>query len=184
MFKKLSLFIFIISLAFGYYFLNRPAATQNEKIYNDIQTPSTTVVFKNKALTPADSSPQKIIKTPDKNFEEYDQNEKAWLGKIELLLGENDFQYYTDLREKNDQEKMQAYKEFHEYLRQKHGDNFSYNISEDQSVREKDINTKYTRMLLKKIGEEKFKMYLKTRDEYNEELQKQSKDGQALVFEF
>jgi hypothetical protein len=184
MLKKSLLFIFILLLVVGYYFFKRPAATQNEKTYNDIQVPSTTVVFKNQALAPADSSPQKIIKTPDKNFEEYDQNEKVWLGKIETILGEKDFQYYTDLREKNDQEKMQAYKEFHEYLRQKHGDNFSYNISEDQSVREKEINTKYTRMLLKKIGEEKFKMYLNKRDEFNEELQRQSKDGQALVVEF
>jgi len=60
----------------------------------------------------------------------------------------------------------------------------SYNISEDQSIREKDINTKYTRELLKHIGEEKFKLYLKTRDQFNEDLQRKSPNGQALVVEF
>lgn len=185
MIKKILFAIFLLLIFLVYYFYNQPKTQKDEKsTYNEIQTHSTTVVFKDKTASPDKTSKTKIIKTADKNFEEYEQNEQEWLGKVEDLLGEKDFQFYVSLREKNDQEKMQAYQEFHDYLRKKHGDNFSYNISEDQSIREKDINTRYTRLLLKQIGEEKFKNYLKIRDHFNEELQRKSPNGQALVIEF
>lgn len=185
MFKKISIILFVVVLAGVFlYFYSRPRLNKEEKTYNDIQTTNPTVVLKTNETAPTPASNQRIIKTPDKNFDEYDKNEQEWLSKIENILGQNDYEYYLDLRKKNDEEKMKAYKEFHDYLRQKHGDNFSYNISEDQGIREKEINTRNTRDLLNRIGEEKFKLYLKTRDEFNAELLKKSENGSALVIEF
>jgi glutamyl-tRNA reductase len=152
--------------------------------YVELQSESKTVILKKETINPPVKITERIVKNSDSNFEEYDQMEKNWLEKAENILGKKDFLYYEDLRKRNDEEKMNAYKEFHNYLRQKNGDNFSYHLSEDQSIREKTINTKYTREFIKRIGEEKFKNYLKARDEFNEGLRRKAKEGHALIIEF
>ena len=110
-----------------------------------------------------------LTKTDEEQFAAYDAMEKAWLNKVKMIVGEKTYPAYIEMRESNDKEKMVAYKEYHDYLRKKFGDKFTYNISEDQSVREKEINQKYLKMLLEKIGTEKFKSYVKARDVINEE---------------
>ena len=79
------------------------------------------------------------------------------------------------MRDRNDKENMQAYNEYHTHLKEKYGDKFSYNISEDQSKRENEINQIYLRELNALIGDRKFKEYLKTRDKVNEENRKRNK---------
>ena len=183
--KKKLVILFVLIVGVLLYFYNRPKEAVDEKIYTDLQMPANQpVIFKTDRPEQETTRAQKVVRTQDKNFDEYDQNDRNWLRKIENILSASDYEFYLDIRNKNEEEKMKAYKEFHEYLRQKHGDNFSYNISEDQSIREKEINTKYTRELLKRIGEEKFKQYLQARDQFNEELQRQSKNGHALIVEF
>jgi hypothetical protein len=180
--KKIFIFLFILLSVVIYYFYNKKNPKKN---YYEIQSSNNMpAVFKPVHSEDVKPLSNKTIKTQDTNFEKFDQVEKEWLIRIEKLLGRSNFEYYSDLRSKNEEEKMKAYKEFHEYLRLKHGDNFSYNISEDQSVREKEVNTKYTRLLLTKIGEEKFKEYLIIRDHFNEEQQRKDQDGNALVIEF
>lgn len=108
-----------------------------------------------------------LSKVDEEQFAEFDRMEKNWLSKVESIIGK-DYPAYLELREINEKEKMQAYKEYHDYLRKKFGDKFNYNISEDQSIREKEINQKYLKQLLDKIGKTKFQAYLKARDEVNE----------------
>ncbi len=47
--------------------------------------------------------------------------EKTWLEDVKDIIGEKDFQTYVEMRETNEKEKMQAYKEYHEFLRKKYG---------------------------------------------------------------
>jgi hypothetical protein len=183
--KKILLIVCLLCLGILIYFISRSATDKDEKKFTDIQSPLIpTVVSKIDKPSIAPIKTTETVSNEDKNFNEYDSNEKAWLSQIDNVLGKEDFTFYLGLRERNEAEKMKAYQEFHDYLRQKNGDNFSYNISEDQSIREKEINTKYTREFLKKIGEEKFGLYLKARDQFNSELQRKSHGGQALVIEF
>ncbi len=116
-----------------------------------------------------------LSKNEEEQFAEYDQMEKKWLGNVRAIIGEKDYPSYLEMRETNEKEKMQAYKEYHDYLRKKYGDKFSYNISEDQSVREKEINQRYLKLLLQKIGKEKFQAYINARDKINEENRKAKK---------
>ena len=116
-----------------------------------------------------------LTKTDEDQFAEYDQMEKRWLDKVKTIIGNDYFQNYLEMREINEKEKMQAYKEYHDYLRKKYGDKFSYNISEDQSVREKEINQKYLKKLLSTIGTEKFQSYINARDKINEENRRKNK---------
>jgi uncharacterized protein YgiM (DUF1202 family) len=86
------------------------------------------------------------------------------------------------MRDRNEKEKMQAYKEYHNYLRQKYGDKFSYNITDDQSAREKQINQRYLKDLLKLIGPEKFKKYTASKDQFNEEMRRKNKESIQIEF--
>ncbi len=116
-----------------------------------------------------------LTKDEEEQFAEYDQMEKTWLEDVKSIIGDKEFGPYLEMREINEKEKMQAYKEYHDYLRKKFGDKFNYNISEDQSVREKEINQKYLKKLLEKIGKEKFQAYLLARDKVNEKNRRQNK---------
>ncbi len=106
---------------------------------------------------------------------EIEAMEKVWLAEVKSIIGSQHFPTYLELKNVNEKEKLEAYNQFHEYMRKKHGDNFSYNISEDQSVQEKKVNQKYLKELLKVIGQEKFAAYLKARDKLNENYRKQNK---------
>lgn len=122
-----------------------------------------------------------LSKTEADQFAIYDQIEGKWLSQVKDIFKEH-YPAYLQMREDNEKEKMQAYKEFHNYLRQKHGDTFTYNISEDQSIREKKINQAYLKKLLPLVGEEKFKAYLKARDKINEENRRAG--NEAIQMEF
>ena len=159
--------------------------------FTDLEKNNPLVIFKNKNSDkieienkPAPQAPAKVFQGADDNFSQFDQIEKAWLLKMESLFNRNDYDFYNEIRNRNEEEKMEAYKEFHDYLRKKNGDNFSYHISEDQSVREKAINNKYSQVLLKRIGPEKFKMYLQVRDQFNEDLARNAPSGHAIIIEF
>ena len=129
-----------------------------------------------------DRDPQTAEETADKNFELFDQLEKKWLTRTTQLIGPELSKQYLEMREENEKEKMMAYKAYHDYLRQKYGDKFSYNISEDQSTREKEINNRYLTELLKLIGPDKFKRYTEMKDQFNEEMRRNNKE--ALQIEF
>lgn len=124
----------------------------------------------------------RVHETPDEKFEEFDKLEKVWLSKVQVIVGEKNYPLYLDMRNRNEKEKMQAYKEYHDYLRQKYGDNFSYNISEDQSIREKQINQRYLKELLKLIGPVQFKQYTEARDLFNESMRRQNKESIQIEF--
>jgi len=79
----------------------------------------------------------KMKEDESQNFEEFDRMERNWLERVQKIIEPKLYPIYLELRERNEKEKMQAYKEYHNYLKQKYGDKFSYNISEDQSELEK-----------------------------------------------
>lgn len=110
-----------------------------------------------------------LSKEDEDQFEMFDHMEKAWLAEVESIIGVTHFPRYLEMRESNEKEKMMAYQEYHDFLRQKFGDKFEYNISEDQSIREKKINQTYLKDLLLLVGKNKFQTYIKARDRINEE---------------
>ncbi len=123
-----------------------------------------------------------LTKEDEEQFAAFDRMEKAWLVKAQSIIGDTHYRRYLEMRENNDKEKMMAYQEYHNYLRQKFGDKFNYNISEDQSVREKEINQRYLKELLALIGETKFQAYLKARDQINEENRRNNKEFIQIEF--
>ncbi len=124
----------------------------------------------------------RVYEKEDASFEEFDKMDEAWLAKAKEIVGEDKYALYLDMRKRNDDEKLIAYKEYHNYLRQKYGDKFSYNLSEDQSAREKQINQKYLKELLKLIGPEAFKKYTAEKDQFNEKMRRQNKSSIQVEF--
>lgn len=118
----------------------------------------------------------------DEEFHAFDEIEKSWLLETKEIIGSEYFSQYVDLKKNNDEEKMKAYREYHDNLRQKYGNKFSYNISDDQSEKEKKINQRYLKNLLKIIGPAKFKIYTSAKDQFNEELRRKNKEAIQMEF--
>ena len=146
---------------------------------NPLETPAS---IKKEENIPHMREHNTLSKDDEEQFAAFDKMEKAWLATAESIIGVNHFGRYLEMRENNDKEKMMAYKEYHDYLRQKHGDKFTYNISEDQSIREKEINQRYLKELLALIGESKFQAFIKARDKINEENRRSNKEFIQIEF--
>lgn len=196
--KKLIFLLTILLLGLVYYFyqknqsqiitheeLNRlkKAAKENAPVQENIPLTLKTNE-QNKEALPEKEPDVKVYETKDEKFEAFDRMEKGWLNSVSKLLTAKEYLVYEDLRNLNEKEKADAYKAYHDYLRSKYGNNFKYNISEDQSIREKKINEKYLKDLAKLLGPEKFKKYLATKDQYNENLRRETKGKSFLVIEF
>lgn len=116
-------------------------------------------------------------------FDQFDRIEEFWLMEVAKIINDKkDYKLYLEMREQNEKEKLEAYKEYHEGLKEKYGDKFSYSISEDKSPKERKINQAYLKKLLALIGEAKFKKYIKARDRVNEDNRKN--DQNYLLIEF
>jgi hypothetical protein len=198
--KPILIVIIILSSLFFYFYVIKETTVKDEngqieKIKNVNSKISTNIKKENSLINVPNtikvddqkSEPikiKKIVETKDDNFIAFDKMEKEWLTKVSNLIDKKEYSVYLELRELADKEKNIAYQEYHDYLRQKYGNNFKYNISEDQSIREKKINEKYLQDLLKLIGEEKYKKYLKLKDEYNESLIRNSNGKSVITIEF
>lgn len=134
----------------------------------------------NKRVT--ENKHSELSKIDEDNFKAFDEMEEKWLKKVESLFTPVEYRNYLEMRKRNEQEKMVAYKEYHDYLRSTQGDAFSYKISEDQTAREKLINQDYLKELLNLVGEEKFKKFVAERDKMNEQLRKEGKEFIQVEF--
>ena len=123
-----------------------------------------------------------LSKDEEEDFRAFDEMEEAWLETVQAVLGDTFYPRYIEMRALNEKEKMQAYKDYHDFMRKKYGDKFTHNISEDQSVLEKKINQHYLKELLAMIGPEKFQQYLKARDSINEANRKKNKEFIQVEF--
>lgn len=200
--KKIPLIVLFIILVSWFVFRALHAPVQKEEVVIDSDTaikpqqPNVPLTLKvNETKTEIEKpsqegfGPQKVRvyeshddRVQDERFEEFDRQEKVWLSNVKKIIGEKDYPTYVQMREQSEKEKMMAYKEYHDYLRQKFGDKFSYNISEDQSVREKEITKRYLADLLKIIGAEKFKKYTAARDQFNEDMRRENKETIQVEF--
>lgn len=132
-------------------------------------------------------SPEELKKLED-NF---DRVEKEWtvamekLFTEELKLGPEGLAEYEKLREAYDQDKYQAFQEYHQKLQEKYGDNYQYNPTEQMEEFENTVLEGYQEKLKAQIGEEGMKKYMETLDQFNERLMRdQDQVGGAILIDF
>lgn len=127
----------------------------------------------------------------EKLDEYYDQVEEEWdksmknLFVAEFGMTEDDFNDYLKMREGYEDDRLDAFQDFHEQMVEKYGDNYTFSPSEDMKTFEGKLKQDYQDLLRKKIGDENFKRYLEVQDEFNERIRReQEKDVPPLLIEY
>lgn len=120
-----------------------------------------------------------------KDFLAFEQFENRWIVEVKRVFPKPKmFEVYLVFREDNEKEKMEAYEEFHKLMEKKFGANYTYSLSEDQTKMEQKINDKYLKKLKDMLGEKAFMNYLKTRDEFNEQIMRETNGQRPQIVEF
>lgn len=117
----------------------------------------------------------------------FDKVEKEWaiaMDKLfteELKLGADALAEYEKLREAYDQDKYQAFQEYHAKLQEKYGDNYQYNPTEQMEEFENTVLEGYQEKLKAQIGEEGMRKYIETLDAFNERLMREQDQNQGSI---
>jgi len=109
----------------------------------------------------------------------FDQVEKDWDTTMEsfflkeMAMPPEEFKEYKKLREAYDMDRLEAYQEFHEYMLEKYGEKYTYSPSDDMEKFENKVREQYLDVLRKRIGDDTYKKYLDTLDQFNEKLRRE-----------
>lgn len=154
------------------------------------------------AISPADQSNQAgrisgaASKAPERSLTptelaaleaNFDKVEKEWalamdnLFTNELNLSADTLAEYEKLREAYDQDKYQAFQEYHQKMLEKYGENYQYNPTEQMEEFENTVLQNYQNKLKELIGEEGMKQYLHTLDTFNERLMRDQDPNQGAI---
>ncbi len=127
----------------------------------------------------------------DKQIEDLDiyfqQTEKDWLKKIENLfsikwkLDKKYLKKYKLIRKNNEQEKVDMYQKFHQEMVDKHGDNYSYNSTEDELLLNKKIDKIYLQKIKELLGKNRYSEYLKVKSKFNKNLEENHNPELGLI---
>jgi len=127
--------------------------------------------------SPSEKGERQISKEEMEKLENYFVKvEKDWKNKMrnmimtDFKLGSEVFKQYEVLREGLERDKMEAFEEFHSYMRDKYGDNYTYNPTEDEDQFSKKLHEDYADRLRKLLGEENYKRYLEEKERENRRL--------------
>lgn len=121
----------------------------------------------------------------------FEEIESKWQEEIEdifindMNLSKSAVQDYFKMREGFEKDSYEAFEAFHEEMVKKHGENYSYNPTEDEEAFQKKIRTRYEEELQKKIGMDNFKKYIQLKDSFNQRLiEKYDSNKGVLHIEF
>lgn len=203
--KKLALLgvsLLFIGLGFYFYSLNNdPSKEQessviSEKVDNvfDRQTQgpakdeSSLSKEELKSISESTSLTEDQIIELEATFEEI---ESKWQEEVEDIfvndmgLAKGVVQDYFKMREGFEKDSYEAFEAFHEEMLKKHGENYSYNPTEDEEAFQKKIRSRYENELQKKIGLDNFKKYIQLKDAFNQRLiEKYDSNKGVLHIEF
>ncbi len=128
-------------------------------------------------------SPQEL-KSLEDNFERVEKEWALAMDKLfteELKLSADALAEYEKLREAYDQDKYQAFQDYHAKLQEKYGDNYQYNPTEQMEEFENTVLEGYQEKLKAQIGEEGMKKYMQTLDAFNERLMREQDQTQGAI---
>ena len=133
-------------------------------------------------------NPQELSEEEIDEFEEYfEEVEKNWLTQIESLfigefsLTEEKIEAYLNIREGYEEEKMIAFQEFHEYMIQKHGENYTFTPTEDMEQFENKVVQTYKEKMEKFLGENNYARYKEVLEEYNNRLRSEQDPNKGVI---
>ncbi len=131
--------------------------------------------------------PRELSEEEIAEFEEYyEEVENNWFSQIEALfvgefsLKEEVIESYMDLRESYEEEKMISFQEFHDFMASKHGDQYTYNPTDDMEVFENKVADEYYEKMRALLGDDQYRRYLEVKDQFNDRL-REEQDVDKLV---
>ena len=181
--KKISILVIIIvviGISFFYLSKNKIEPVYDGVVIEDVNTSVNVVIDKD--ISPTDESDESIVSKDElKDMSEYlDKIETDWNGEIENFFmsdpenGETLVQLYRELKRGFEQERERRYAIFHQQMKQKHGENYSYPPSSDEEMFNEKLVKEYEKVLSEKIGKEKMINYMTLKDTFNNKLEKNS----------
>jgi len=119
----------------------------------------------------------------------FDEVEGQWEQEIsnlllgEMGLGQKALEEYQSLKENYEEEKLEAFEEFHEYMEEKYGDNYAYNPSDDQESFDNKVNDIYLEKMRTLLGgEENYARYIEIKENFNDGLRRQQDPEKGVIF--
>ena len=132
--------------------------------------------------------PIEVFDPEIEEFEEYfEAVEKNWIIQIESLfigefsLTEDKIENYLDIREGYEEEKMIAFQEFHEYMIQKHGENYTFTPTPDMEQFENKVVQTYKEKMEQFLGENNYVRYKEVLEEYNNRLRREQDPDKGVI---
>jgi hypothetical protein len=117
----------------------------------------------------------------------FDKVENEWdkmaleLFTNEMGLPRTEYEEYKKIRDSYEQDKLEAYQEYHEYMVEKHGESYAYSPSEDMEAFENKVKGEYLEILRKRVGDKNYIRYTEVIDGYNEKLRREQDPTKGVM---
>ncbi|MBL6990552.1 MAG: hypothetical protein ISR65_12275 [Bacteriovoracaceae bacterium] len=137
------------------------------------------------------SDEAEVLKGTEEGFEEFDdyfdQVETKWIRSAkqflqkDLKLDNSTWKEYQRIRESYQEDKIDAYQEFHEYMQEKHGDSYAYDPEDPEEFFGREMRQGYLERIRGLFGEENYSRYVDLKEQYNNSIQDEWGDEYGAV---
>ncbi|PIK15188.1 hypothetical protein [Halobacteriovorax sp. JY17] len=135
-----------------------------------------------------ENSPRVEEEFDSAQFDKYlEKVEDDWYKSMEeVFLDKNskddrNLKEYLKLKKGYEQEREKRYEAFHKMMEEKYGPNYSYSPSEDEEMFNEKLVKIYETNLSKIIGKKKMVEYLKVKDSFNQNLEKEAQGSNSYI---
>ncbi|EQC45040.1 hypothetical protein M899_0588 [Bacteriovorax sp. BSW11_IV] len=168
--------------------ISKKVESSFDKNDDSVKSPSLLTKEDVKAISESTSLTEEQIIELEATFEEIETHWQEEVQDIfinDMGLTKEHVEDYFKMREGFEKDSYEAFEAFHEEMVRKHGENYSYNPTEDEEAFQKKIRERYETEFQKKIGLENFQKYIQLKDSFNQRLiEKYDSNKGVLHIEF
>jgi hypothetical protein len=189
--KKVLIFIILVLTGLVVFYFQNDKSLDLEVVQENKSEVIKTTNKVASATTKVPSKPNGQDKDIDELISDEELNEmneylekidSEWNNEIENLFmsdsknGKVHVELYRELKRGYEDERERRYEAFHEEMRKKHGENYSYPPSSDEEMFNEKLVKAYEKVLSEKIGKEKMIEYMSLKDRFNAKLESELSD--------
>ncbi len=112
--------------------------------------------------------------------EEWDERMKDLFIK-DLGLSVTDYNDYTVMRDGFEEDRLEAFEEFHNEMARKHGNHYRYPPSLEMDDNDRKLKEDYLNLFRKRFGEEAYRQYINTLESYNDTIRRESDPDDGVL---
>jgi len=121
----------------------------------------------------------------DKSFEKMEEQwdkEMATFFISDMSLSQQDYGDYLKMREGFEEDRLEAFEDFHERMSAKYGDSYRYSPTLDMQDFEGKLKKEYLDLFRRRYGEEAYVLYLNRLESFNDNLRRKSNPDEGILF--